>query len=83
MVEIGDVRKNNLAELSKRLRHYRERHFDVGSANVDSRIPNVFGGCGGRLEEILEEYVALQMRKENEETSASGGLQNQQLRSTG
>ena len=65
MVEIGDVRKDSLVELNNKLRDYREKHFDASLVNVDSRIPNVFGGCGGKLEEIFEKYVTLRVQREN------------------
>lgn len=60
MVEIGDVRRDSLVRLNEKLRDYRKMQFDASMVKADSRIPNVFGGCGGKLEEILGKYVALQ-----------------------
>jgi|GEM_PF-1759669 MoaA/NifB/PqqE/SkfB family radical SAM enzyme len=60
MVEIGDIRIHTVEELNKNLRKFRREHFNQESLKIESKVPNVFGGCGGKLEAILDKYVEIQ-----------------------
>lgn len=59
MVSAGNVRADKLAVLAQRVRDYRRAHPLTAVPKVDPRVPNVFGGCGGKPEEILAVYAKM------------------------
>lgn len=59
MVSVGNVRADRLDVLAQRVRDYRRAHPLTTVPEVDPRVSNVFGGCGGKPEEILAVYAKM------------------------
>jgi MoaA/NifB/PqqE/SkfB family radical SAM enzyme len=56
MVRIGNIRENSINELLTSLNAYRSQRFYEELSGCQNVVPNVFGGCGGRIE-IIKEFM--------------------------
>jgi MoaA/NifB/PqqE/SkfB family radical SAM enzyme len=60
MVSLGNIRENSLEVLTQRVREHRMIYWkQIFKDDVDGHVPNVFGGCGGKHEELINAYTEL------------------------
>lgn len=57
LIEVGDTRKESLSEILRKVRDYREGRIDDIRRILERVEELVFGGCGGKVREILEIYL--------------------------
>jgi len=64
MISLGNVRDIKLGVLNEKMRTYRQSKWRIGEYEIDNKVPNIFGGCGGNKDEIVLMYQKLMEQTE-------------------